>query len=246
MPVIKEDISFAGKVVMGCRRSSHGNLSSSSIRRQHAVVRTETGLRATINMYDVVDGNIDPYFFNLSEYVSVGQNLLAVVVNINKERIQIDLSIKPTFQLSYGCLDMGLPSSVHPSSSGIQLFTIFVPTPTKGFLPSSFIIAFIIVQQQQSSSSTAAAVRKPSTKPPSNNICKLSTVYPLSIQSILVFVVKYQNVETCSTWHDNRCYVSSTLSHSLSLTHTLSLSLGCLCHLHRLHRLCCLRLCLCS
>lgn len=69
-------------------------------RRQRATVQTDAGLRGYISAYDVVDvpphERINVEDINLSDRLRVGQHVEAVVVGVKKDRLQLDLSIKPS------------------------------------------------------------------------------------------------------------------------------------------------------
>ncbi len=70
-------------------------------RRQRATVQTDAGLRGYIGMYDVEDTpeyqRFDVEKMNLADHMQVGQHIEAVVVAVKKDRLQLDLSIKPSF-----------------------------------------------------------------------------------------------------------------------------------------------------
>jgi transcription elongation factor SPT6 len=69
-------------------------------RRQRAVVQTEAGLRGFVSMFDAVDRPSDRPFswetFNLTELLFVGKHIEAVVVGVKKDKLSLDLSIKPS------------------------------------------------------------------------------------------------------------------------------------------------------
>jgi len=65
-------------------------------RRQRAVVHTGTGMRGIILGYDVVDDDINIDNLNMSDYLHVGKVIRAVVIGIKKDKMQLDLSIKPS------------------------------------------------------------------------------------------------------------------------------------------------------
>jgi transcription elongation factor SPT6 len=65
-------------------------------RRQRAVVKTDSGLRGFISLYDVSDEHIDVESANLSDFVHSGMRILAVVIGIKKDKLFVDLSIKPS------------------------------------------------------------------------------------------------------------------------------------------------------
>jgi len=65
-------------------------------RRQRAVVNTGIGLRGIILGYDVVDDDINIDNLNMSDYLSVGKVIQAVVIGVRKDKLQLDLSIKPS------------------------------------------------------------------------------------------------------------------------------------------------------
>eukprot|EP01034_Spumella_vulgaris_P023707 gene23707-29953_t len=66
-------------------------------RRQRAVVKTDSGLRGFISLYDVSDDHIDVESANLADYVQSGMRILAVVISVKKDKLFVDLSIKPSF-----------------------------------------------------------------------------------------------------------------------------------------------------
>lgn len=65
-------------------------------RRQRAVVQTDAGLRGYISAFDLFDERVDVENLNLSDILQRGQHIQAVVVGVRKERLQLDLSIKPS------------------------------------------------------------------------------------------------------------------------------------------------------
>lgn len=69
-------------------------------RRQRATVQTDAGLRGYISMFDVVDTpqyeRLDFEKMNLADHLQRGQHIEAVVVAVKKDRLQLDLSVKPS------------------------------------------------------------------------------------------------------------------------------------------------------
>lgn len=69
-------------------------------RRQRATVQTDAGLRGYISAYDVMDSNpherINVEEINLTDKLRVGQHVETVVVGVKKDKLQLDLSIKPS------------------------------------------------------------------------------------------------------------------------------------------------------
>jgi transcriptional accessory protein Tex/SPT6 len=65
--------------------------------RPKALVKTDCGLKGTINMNEVTDDMINESNFNIQDYLQIGSRLLAVVVNVDKYRNEIELSIKPSY-----------------------------------------------------------------------------------------------------------------------------------------------------
>lgn len=66
-------------------------------RRQSALVKTDVGLRGSISAYEVIDDRMDEDTFNLSDYIQPGSSLVACVINVNKAKCLLDLSIKPSY-----------------------------------------------------------------------------------------------------------------------------------------------------
>jgi transcription elongation factor SPT6 len=69
-------------------------------RKQFAYTRTDDGLKGSISIYDLVDDRIDDDKVNISDYLSLGQHVYAVVVGVNKFRFTVELSIRPSHVLS--------------------------------------------------------------------------------------------------------------------------------------------------
>lgn len=65
-------------------------------RIQKAVVQTDRGLRGQISVYEMTDDNIDTERFNMKDSLHVGMTLVAVVIGVQKERVQLELSLKPS------------------------------------------------------------------------------------------------------------------------------------------------------
>lgn len=67
------------------------------VRRQKAVVKTDTGLRGYVSMFDVLEDKINPETFNIADHLQIGSHYLGVVVGVNKNRTSVDLSVKPSY-----------------------------------------------------------------------------------------------------------------------------------------------------
>lgn len=67
-------------------------------RRQRATIQTEAGLRGFISQYDAVDAPPGFSFetFEMSSVLFVGKHIEAVVVGVKKDKLQLDLAIKPS------------------------------------------------------------------------------------------------------------------------------------------------------
>lgn len=66
-------------------------------RRQIAIVRTDSGMRGMISVLDIIDGVIDdPDQIDIRDHLVIGMHIPAVVVSVKKDKLQVDLSIKPT------------------------------------------------------------------------------------------------------------------------------------------------------
>lgn len=66
-------------------------------RRQSALVKTDLGLRGSISAYEVMDDRMDEDRFNMMDYIQPGSSIVAVVINVNKLKCLLDLSIKPSY-----------------------------------------------------------------------------------------------------------------------------------------------------
>jgi transcription elongation factor SPT6 len=71
---------------------------SFSVRRQQrAIAKLDSGnLRAVINATDITDQRVELESFNMSDYIRVGSHIVAVVVGVSKDKLQVDLSVKPS------------------------------------------------------------------------------------------------------------------------------------------------------
>jgi translation initiation factor 2 alpha subunit (eIF-2alpha) len=59
-------------------------------------VRTDSGVKGSISVYDMVDERIDEDKINVTDFLQMGMNVFAVVVGVNKQKFSVDLSIKPS------------------------------------------------------------------------------------------------------------------------------------------------------
>ena len=66
-------------------------------RKQRAFVRTDSGLRGSISLFEIFDDKVNEDTDNITDYLQVGMHTTAVVVGVDKGRISVDLSIKPKY-----------------------------------------------------------------------------------------------------------------------------------------------------
>ena len=66
-------------------------------RKQRAYVRTDSGLRGSISLFEIFDDKFNEDTENITDHLQVGMHTTAVVVAVDKGRITVDLSIKPKY-----------------------------------------------------------------------------------------------------------------------------------------------------
>eukprot|EP01038_Epipyxis_sp_PR26KG_P004105 gene4105-5855_t len=66
-------------------------------RKQKVKVKTDGGLTGFISMYDVVDERVDADSFDMTQHLREGMRVQAVVISIKKDKLQVDLSVRPSY-----------------------------------------------------------------------------------------------------------------------------------------------------
>jgi len=99
----ENDVSMHVGLKMGCEvleideKVQFDARTGESKARPRAFVKTDSGLKGVISMYEVADDRLDESTFQMQDYVQVGQRILAVVIGVDKMRNSVDLSIKPMY-----------------------------------------------------------------------------------------------------------------------------------------------------